>query len=97
MLCLWAGWYALLERLGLSKTIRLTKVAKGTWVEIVSVCIDDPAQSNQLMHMGLYTGARVGVHQTYPAYVIVADEATIALEFEMVEKIIVKGPETTSK
>ena len=44
------------------------------------------------MHMGLYCGAKVRVHQTYPAYVIVADEATIALELEMVEKIIVTKP-----
>ena len=72
------------------KTLQLSKVPKGVWVKIVSVCIDDPTDANQLMHMGLYSGAKVRVHQTYPAYVIVADEATIALELEMVEKIIVQ-------
>ena len=74
----------------MSNTIQLSKVPQHTLVELVSVCIDDPSQSNQLMHMGLYTGAKLRVHQTYPAYVIVADEATIALEEEMVAKIIVR-------
>lgn len=68
----------------------LTKVPKHTMVEVLSLCIDDPDQVNQLVHMGLYTGAKVSIYQTYPTYVIVADEATIALEKEMVEKIIVR-------
>ncbi len=70
----------------------LDQIQNNTPVRVVSIEAEgDPSLVRQLMHMGLYPGARVRIHQRYPTYVLVADEGTVALEEDAVRRIRVQA------
>jgi len=73
-----------------SVVMPLSKVSAGETAKIVYVLTREHPQLHKLMSFGVTPGARISVHQVFPAFVIQVEETQVALESEIAKEIFVK-------
>ncbi len=73
-----------------SVVVPLSKLSAGEAAQIVYVLTREHPQLHKLMSFGVTPGAKISVHQVFPAFVIQVEETQLALESEIAKEIFVK-------